>query len=80
MLTGKRTLFVIPFFTTILFVLVNKIKGKYIKILFAGCIVLLLFYIFIMIIPQAGIILTDCLIQKAMLYRAEMYCGTLAKV
>ena len=56
MLTGKRTLFVIPFFTTILFVLVNKIKGKYIKILFAGCIVLLLFYIFIMIIPQAGII------------------------
>lgn len=54
MLTGKRTLFIIPFFICVLFVIVNKIKGKYIKIAIAACIVALAFYIAILAIPQAG--------------------------
>ena len=56
MLSGKRTLFIIPFFIAVLFVLVNKIKGKYIKLLFAACIIMLLLYTFVLIVPQASVI------------------------
>lgn len=55
MLTGKRTLLIIPFIALFVLILVNKIKGKYIKIFMIGCVALCAVYFLMLFIPQASV-------------------------
>lgn len=55
MLTGKRTLLIIPVFALIVFMLVNQIKGKYIKFILLGCGAICAVYFLILFVPQAAV-------------------------
>ena len=55
MLTGKRTMLIIPFAVVIAFVFVNKIKGKYIKVLMVAVVVAAAVFAATLIFPQVAV-------------------------
>lgn len=55
MLTGKRTLLIIPVLALIVLMLVNQIKGKYIKFILLGCGAICAVYFLILFVPQAAV-------------------------
>lgn len=55
MLTGKRTLLIIPVLALIAFTLLNRIKGKYIKFILFGFGAICAVYFLILFVPQASV-------------------------